>query len=75
MPASNNKNNKQNKKAARRNRVNRIKSLIVVMAVILLFTSVILNFLLVFKVLKLEKQVDKLYTQNRVIVAQDFLYM
>ena len=75
MPASNNNKKMHNKKAARRNRVNRLKSLIVLAAVILLFSSVILNFLLVFKVLKLEEQVDKLYSQNNVVVTQDILYM
>lgn len=75
MPASNNNKKVHNNKASRRNRVNRLKSLIVLAAVVLLFTSVILNFLLVFKVLKLEEQIDKLYSQNNVVITQDFLYM
>ena len=75
MPASNKKKEVHNNKASRRNRVNRLKSLIVFAAIVLLFTSVILNFLLVFKVLKLEGQIDKLYSRNNVVVTQDILYM
>lgn len=75
MPASNNNKKVHNYKASRRNRVNRLKSLIIIAAVVLLFTSVTLNFLLVFKVLKLEEQVDKLYSQNHVVVTRDILYM
>ena len=75
MPASNKKKEVHNNKASRRNRVNRLKSLIVFAAIVLLFTSVILNFLLVFKVLQLEGQIDKLYSRNNVVVTQDILYM
>ena len=75
MPASNTKQKMSPQKAARRKRVNRLKSLIVIVAVILLFTSVALNFALVFKVLKLEEQIDKLYSQYNVTVTEDILYM
>ncbi len=75
MPASDENKKKQKNQAARRNRVNRLKSFIVLMAVLLLFTSVILNFVLVFKVLKLEGQIDKIYSQNHVIIQQDNLYL
>ena len=75
MPASNTKQKMNAQKAARRKRVNRLKSLIVVVAVVLLFTSVALNFALVFKVLKLEEQIDKLYSQYNVTVTEDTLYM
>lgn len=61
---TNKKNSKQNK---RRMRVNRIKSCIVVFAVILLFTSVILNFVLMFKVMHLEGQIDQLYSATMFI--------
>lgn len=75
MPASNTKQKMSPQKAARRKRVNRLKSLIVIVAVILLFTSVALNFALVFKVLKLEEQIDKLYSQYNVTVTEDILYI
>lgn len=75
MPASNTNKKMHNNKASRRKRVNRLKSLIVIAAVILLFTSVILNFVLVFKVLKLEYQIDRIYSQNDITITQDFLYM
>lgn len=75
MPASNNKRKVHNKQASRRNRVNRLKSLIVFAAVVLLFTSVVLNFVLVFKVLNLEEQIDRLYSHNNVGITQDILYM
>ncbi len=75
MPASNNTKEVHNNKASKRKRVNRLKTVIVFAAVILLFTSVILNFALVFKVLKLEGQIDRIYSQNNAIVTQDFLYM
>lgn len=75
MPAGKNTKEVNNSKGARRNRVNRIKSLIVLVAVFLLFTSVILNIVLVFKVLKLEGQIDKLYSQNYTAVIEEFLDM
>lgn len=75
MPASKNTKEVHNNKVARRNRVNRIKSFIIFAAVLLLFTSVILNVVLVFKVLKLEGQIDKLYSQNYTVVTQGFLDM
>lgn len=75
MPASNNTKEVRNNKASKRKRVNRLKSLIVLAAVILLFISVILNFALVFKVLKLEGQIDQIYSQSNTIVTKDFLYM
>lgn len=75
MPASNKNQKMHNNKASRRKRVNRLKSLIVVAAIMLLFTSVILNFVLVFKVLKLEDQIDRIYSQNNITTTQDFLYM
>lgn len=72
MPADNKKRNVTNKQqAGKRKRVNRMKALIVVGAVILLFTSVILNFVLVFKVLQLESQIDKLYSVVPVSIAQE----
>lgn len=52
-------NHNQDKK---RKRVNRIKYFIILCAVILLFTSVILNFVLMFKVLHLEEQMNQLYS-------------
>ncbi len=75
MPASKKTKKVHNKKSERRNRVNRLKSLIVFVAVILLFTSVALNFMLVFKVLKLEGQIDKIYSQCNTEMTQEFLHM
>jgi len=75
MPANNKTKEMRNNKASRRKRVNRLKSLIVLVAVVLLFTSVILNFALVLKVLKLEGQIDKIYSHNNMVVAQEYLYM
>ena len=64
MPADKKNKDTGNKQAAKRKRINRLKSLIIIGAVILLFTSVILNCVLVFKVLHLEKQIDQLYSVN-----------
>lgn len=75
MPASKKTKKNHDKKSIRRNRVNRLKSLIVFAAIVLLFTSVILNFMLVFKVLKLEGQIDKIYSQCNTEMAQQFLRM
>lgn len=75
MPTSKNTKEVRNNQASKRKRVNRLKSLIVFAAVVLLFTSVILNFVLVFKVLRLEGQIDKLYSHNDVVITQDILYM
>lgn len=55
---------KQNKN---RKRVNRIKYFIIICAVILLFTSVILNFVLMFKMMQLEEQVNHLYSYQPMI--------
>ena len=57
--------------ASRRKRVNHIKMIIVIGAVVLIFTSVILNIVLVFKILHLEKQVDILYSQTPVVVTRE----
>lgn len=62
MSASNKKNKENTDQTARRKRVNRFKTLIIFMALILLFTSVILNFALAIRVLHLEDQIDKLYS-------------
>lgn len=51
-----------NKSKNNRKRVNRIKYLIVAFAVLLLVSSVVLNFVLMFKVLHLEQQIDQLYS-------------
>ena len=64
MPTDKKKKEISSKETAKRKRVNRLKSLIIVGAVILLFTSVILNFVLVFKVLHLENQINQLYSVN-----------
>lgn len=62
MSASKNTNKENTNQAARRKRVNRFKTLIVFLALVLLFASVILNFFLAIKVLHLESQIDKLYS-------------
>lgn len=69
-----NKKKEMNKaQTAKRKRVNTLKSLIVFAAVILLFTSVILNFIMVMKVLHLNNQIDKLYsTEHTVEVLNTF---
>ncbi|MGN0497284.1 MAG: hypothetical protein ACI4GW_13745 [Lachnospiraceae bacterium] len=60
MATNNNVNNQ--KQIKKRKRVNRIKSFIVLCAILLLFSSVILNFVLMFKVMHLENQIDHLYS-------------
>lgn len=62
MTASNKKNLKKKRK-----RVNRIKYFIIFFAVILLFTSVILNFVLMFKVMHLEEEMNQLYSYVQII--------
>ena len=69
MP-TNNRNKVDNAKADKRKRVNRIKSLIVAAAVLLLFSSVILNIVLAFKVLHLESQIDKLYSSQAGVITE-----
>lgn len=71
MPANKKNRDTKNIQATKRKRVNRMKSFIIAGAVILLFTSVILNFILVFKVLHLESQIDQLYSVNSVSVVQE----
>lgn len=61
MPADNKRRNTEIRQTVKRKRVNRLKTLIVAGAIILLFTSVILNIALIFKVLHLEGQIDQLY--------------
>lgn len=63
MSASKKTNKENTDQAARRKRVNRFKTLIVLVALVLLFTSVILNFALAIRVLHLESQIDKLYSE------------
>lgn len=60
--------------AAKRRRVNALKTLIIVAVVILLFTSVIFNFAMVMKVLHLDNQIDKLYSES-VVRTQNTLYL
>lgn len=57
-------NTKKEKATKRRNRVNRIKTFIIFIAVLLLVASVCLNFVLLFKVLHLEEQMNQLYSVN-----------
>ena len=71
MQANKEKKEGNTTQASRRSRVNRLKSMILIGAAILLFTSVILNFALVIKVLHLENQIDKLYSDTQVFVTQD----
>ncbi len=52
----------QNQMTARNKRVKRMKNFIVFCAVFLLLASVILNLALVFKVMHLQNQIDKLYS-------------
>lgn len=63
----------KNAQLARRKRVNRFKTIIVAGVVILIGTSVILNIVLVFKVLHLESQINKLYSQTPVVITQNDL--
>lgn len=71
MPADNKKKSAKNKQNSKRRRVNFIKKVIVGGAVILLFTSVILNFVLIFKVLHLEDQINQFYSGESVTMIQD----
>lgn len=65
--SSQNKTAKRNaKETARRQRVKRLKNLIIGVVVFLLFLSVILNFILAYKVLGLEQKVEQLYSQEYV---------
>lgn len=61
-------------KAAKRKRVNTLKSLIIVAVVILLFTSVTFNLVMVMKVLHLNNQISNLYSDCTVTV-QNTLYL
>lgn len=70
MSAGNKKKEGNTLQASRRKRVHCIKTIIIIGAVVLIFTSVILNIVLVFKILHLEKQVDILYSQTPVVVTQ-----
>lgn len=62
-----------NIQSKRKKRVNRLKTMIVFMAVFLLLASVILNFVLVFKVFELQSKVDKLYSMAQVPVSMEVL--
>lgn len=75
MPANNKKKDTKRIQAAKRKRVNRLKKIIVAGAVILLLTSVILNFVLVFKVLHLESQINQLYSLSFVPALQNLKCM
>lgn len=75
MATVNNTNEKHNKKASKRKRVNRMKTLIVFAAVFLLFSSVILNFVLIMKVLKLENKINQIYSQNHIVMIEKQLYI
>lgn len=61
------------KKTARGKRVNRMKRFIISVAVILLFLSVILNFVLALKVLGLEEKINQLYSHECIVC--DDLYV
>lgn len=72
MSDNKNKNSKQLAQQRQKKRVARMKSFIIACAVILLFSSVILNFILIFKVLHLENQVDMLYSATQAVVCTDY---
>ncbi len=61
---SKNKHTAQNPAAIRKRRIQRMKHFILFCAVFLLFASVILNLVLVFKVIHLEGQIDQLYSST-----------
>jgi len=63
----------ENAQIKRKKRVNRLKMLIVCMAAFLLLASVILNFILVFKVFELQGKVNKLYSMAPATVAMEVL--
>ncbi|MCM1156896.1 MAG: hypothetical protein NC300_01370 [Bacteroidales bacterium] len=71
MPAEKKKKDTKNIQAKKRKRVNRLKMMIVAGAVILLFTSVFLNAILVIKVLHLENQIEHLYSEVPVSYMQN----
>ena len=75
MATLKNTNENHNKKASKRKRVNRLKTLIVFGAVVLLFSSVILNFVLIMKVLKLESKINQIYSQNQMVVLEEQIYI
>ena len=68
---SKNKPTTHNYAATRKKRVQRIKRFILFCAVFLLFASVILNLILVFKVIHLEGQIDQLYSSTLIYGGQD----
>lgn len=70
MPASDKKNKGNTEQARRRKRVNRMKSIIVFLAIVLLFASVILNIILAVKVWSLESRIDDLYSEVHIETVQ-----
>ncbi|HCJ09139.1 MAG: hypothetical protein PUC55_02225 [Lachnospiraceae bacterium] len=68
---SKNKHTAQNPAAIRKRRIQRMKHFILFCAVFLLFASVILNLVLVFKVIHLEGQIDQLYSSTLIYGGQD----
>lgn len=75
MSASRKEKDRDNTQSSRRKRVNRFKAMIVIGAVVLICTSVLLNIVLVFKVLHLENEIDKLYSQTPAVVTQNNIYL
>jgi len=75
MSANRKETDRKNTQLSRRKRVNRFKTMIIIGAVVLICTSVLLNIVLVFKVLHLENEIDKLYSQTPVVVTQNNIYL
>lgn len=61
----------QNQMIVRSRRVKRMKQFILASAVLLLLASVTLNLVLVFKVMHLEGQIDRLYSSTQIYGGQD----
>lgn len=75
MSANRKETDRKNTQLSRRKRVNCFKTMIIIGAVVLICTSVLLNIVLVFKVLHLENEIDKLYSQTPVVVTQNNIYL
>lgn len=55
----------------RKKRVNQLKMIIVFVSILLVLASVILNFILMFKVIQLQNKIDKLYSMERSMVTME----
>lgn len=69
MQMNQNLSNLNNNQNIRKKRVQKIKILIILSVVLLLFSSLILNFVLIFKVLHFEECIHNLYSSNDLYIS------